>query len=326
MSILKLYAISPIHAGSGASVATVDLPIQRERHTNYPNIQASTLKGALRAHFRKYISEDQKFCEIEEIEINKKNKNNEEKKAKIQIQLINLIFGSDEQDDYNKDDAISGAVSVSDAKLFAFPMRSNVYPFVWVTCPAIIHRLKRDLEFVGMPLSLTKEQEDSLKITDEKAKILNHSNDKDKFSKDKKIILEDIAVTVVSETPIAIDFIKENFYEPNNLLLISDEMFDYCISNCTEIQTNIKIDSKTGTTQDGSLRYQEFLPSDTVLYSVVNFKNQLLLVSKDKDKDISKSEIIKEHVQKIIKDFIQVGGDETLGKGICKIEWIDKNN
>ena len=37
-SILCLYAVTPCHAGSGASVGVVDLPIQRERHTNWPVI------------------------------------------------------------------------------------------------------------------------------------------------------------------------------------------------------------------------------------------------------------------------------------------------
>ena len=56
-SILTFYAASPIHAGSGASVATVDLPIQRERHTGWPHIQASEVKGALRSHFRNFCDE-----------------------------------------------------------------------------------------------------------------------------------------------------------------------------------------------------------------------------------------------------------------------------
>ena len=53
-SILSLYAISPCHVGSGSSVGVVDLPIQRERHTNWPVIQASGMKGALRAHFERF--------------------------------------------------------------------------------------------------------------------------------------------------------------------------------------------------------------------------------------------------------------------------------
>lgn len=75
-SILSFYAISPIHAGSGASVATVDLPIQRERHTGYPIVQASGVKGAMRDHFRKFYQGQDKQLE----------------------EVINIVFGSDTQD------------------------------------------------------------------------------------------------------------------------------------------------------------------------------------------------------------------------------------
>ncbi len=50
-TIMSLYAVSPVHAGSGSSMGVVDLPIQRERHTNWPHIQASGVKGAMRHHF-----------------------------------------------------------------------------------------------------------------------------------------------------------------------------------------------------------------------------------------------------------------------------------
>ena len=45
-----LHAISPVHAGAGSATGAVDLPIQRERHTGWPHIQASGIKGAFREH------------------------------------------------------------------------------------------------------------------------------------------------------------------------------------------------------------------------------------------------------------------------------------
>ncbi len=289
-SILTFYAVSPIHAGSGAAVATVDLPIQRERHTGYPHIQASGVKGALRAHFREFVEHDKKTHESGK-------------------KLINLIFGSDSQDDWGKDeDALPGAISVSDAKLLAFPMRSNVAPFVWVTCPTIMNRLKKDLEF-----SKIDKIDNPFEVTDEEAEVLEGD-----IKKDTQIILEDSIVKVVSEKATQIKFIKDNFPNIDKLLLISDEMFDYCVSSCTEIQTNIKIDSKTGTATDGALRYQEFLPADSVVYSIVYYSKQHL------DNDLH-ANVIKDFVENTIKDFIQIGGDETLGKGVCKINWININ-
>ena len=47
--ILFLYVETPLHAGTGRGLGAVDLPIQRDRTTGYPIIQASSVKGALRA-------------------------------------------------------------------------------------------------------------------------------------------------------------------------------------------------------------------------------------------------------------------------------------
>lgn len=287
-SILKFYAVSPIHAGSGDSTATVDLPIQRERHTNYPVIHASGVKGAMRDFYRRT---DKKPVDI------------------------NFIFGSDSQDEwdksrdsYNKDkedknkiDSAPGAFSVSDAKLLAFPMRSNIAPFVWVTCPYILKRFAMDLEFAGIKSDLKHDL-----LEKDTAVIINGSLTGN-------VILEDAVVKTISGTG-DYSYLLEKFKDIDKLLLISDEMFDYCVT-CTEIQTNIKIDSRTGTAQAGALRYQEFLPSDSVLYSVVYFGNSML--------DSLKADSVKKHIEETIKPFIQIGGDETVGKGICKIEWIE---
>ena len=53
-SVAVMYAVTPCHAGSGSALGVVDLPIQRERHTNWPVIQASGVKGAFRANFERY--------------------------------------------------------------------------------------------------------------------------------------------------------------------------------------------------------------------------------------------------------------------------------
>lgn len=292
LSICTFYAVSPIHAGSGASFAAVDLPIQRERHTNWPHVQASGVKGAMRAHYRDFTKDKT---------------------------LINLLFGYDKADkdfhtEYFKDDEkkqkvddnFPGAVSFSDAKLLAFPIRSNVAPFVWVTCPAVLTRLNRDLSFAGL-----SEMGNPPPIIGENALCLSGGISGN-------VILEAVVVNVQVEeihNPI-----PQDFPALNKLLLVSDEVFKYAVESCTEIQTQIKIDSETGTATgtaaSGALRYQELLPADSVLYSVVYYSRAVF------DNSLQ-SETIRGHVEEVITNFIQIGGDETLGRGICKIDWID---
>ena len=283
VSMISFYGISPIHAGSGASTGAVDNPIQREGHTNWPVIQASAVKGAMRSHFRRFFSSKD----------NKKDKN----------ELLNYIFGSDEQDGWNKEEkGVPGAMSVSDAKLLAMPVRSNVAPFVWVTSPAVLKRLKRDLEFAGIG-----DIEKIPEVSTDDAIIIGDWN------VDGNIILEDAVVKKTEKTEFK--FISEKFPEIEKLLLISDEMFKYVVENCTEIQTQIKIDEKTGTAKEGALRYEELLPSDTLLYSIIYY-------SRSADDKLN-PEGVCNNVKLFIKDFIQLGGDETLGRGICKVRWIE---
>ncbi len=120
-----------------------------------------------------------------------------------------------------------------------------------------------------------------------------------------KVILEDMVVNVaygVVSNPI-----PNGFPGLNKLLLVSDKVFKYAVDSCTEIQTQIKIDSKTGTAQGGALRYQELLPADSVLYSVVYYSRAVF-------ENTLQSEIVRGHMQDVIKDFMQIGGDETLAR------------
>jgi CRISPR-associated protein Cmr4 len=288
-SICTLYAVSPIHAGSGASFAAVDLPIQRERHTHWPHIQASGVKGAMRAHYRDFAADKS---------------------------LINFLFGYDRDDvahhnSYNSKredndrfevkDNFPGAVAFSDAKLLAFPIRSSIAPFVWVTCPAILKRLSNDLSFVGLQAI------DGIpNIPGEDAIWLEGGMPG-------KVILEDMVVNVANgdvHNPI-----PPGFPRLDKLLLVSDEVFKYAVDSCTEIQTQIKIDSKTGTAQDGALRYQELLPADSLLYSVVYYSRAVF-------DNALQADTVRQHVEDIITKFMQIGGDETLGRGICKLAWV----
>lgn len=289
ISILKFENISPLHAGSGNALSAVDLPIQRERHTNWPHVQASALKGALRAHFRDFNEEKANFPS-----------------ARF---LCNIIFGSDSQDSWdsnnNEEESLPGAISVSDARLLAFPVRSNFAPFVRITSPAVIERLKKDLEFADYSSDITVPS-----VENNKALALNWDIN------NQRCIIEDAVVEI--EGPIKIDAINNFINEKHRVLIVSDAMYDYCISSCTEIQAQIKIDADTGTTQDGSLRYQELLPSDSILYALIAFGKQKYAANEFQVQTIC------EYFEKVFSEgsFVQIGGDETLGRGICKISWI----
>lgn len=302
-SIVLMYALSPCHAGSGSSMGVVDLPIQRERHTNWPVIQASGVKGAFRANFDLF-----------------KNNIADDDKAQIQQfeKLTDSIFGSSSSKASDKS-GYAGSFSISDAKILAYPMRSNAAPFVWITCPAILKRLIKDVLFIGKaaPVFVWKDIETLLSgdNTGSKAFKLHGS-----FGEHKDILLEDYQVRLESDnSPIAglQQLVSEYMISAERLLLVSDEVFDYGVSDCTQITAKISIDSTTGTTLDGSLRYQEELPADTIMYSVVCWGD-----TKNSIEDQLKAETIKKFIcEQVIEKYIQIAGDETLGRGIFELSW-----
>jgi CRISPR-associated protein Cmr4 len=139
-SLLYLYTESPLHAGTGSTVSVIDLPIQRERITNYPHIYGSGIKGALRSN----------------IEVQQPHIKDE----------IRLIFGPDTKNGA----AHAGAVSIGEAKLVLFPVRSLTGIFAQVTCPFILARLARDLAYAGLsklPQVVAKLEGDSCLVSPE---------------------------------------------------------------------------------------------------------------------------------------------------------------
>jgi CRISPR-associated protein Cmr4 len=118
-ALLTFYAETPIHMGSGQSVSYVDLPIQRERHTSFPVLWASGIKGVIR--------------NLALREWNDKDK-------------INTIFGPDPEDASD----FASCISITDAKILLYPVRSVKGVFAWITCPFVLKRFKEDLKAIGV--------------------------------------------------------------------------------------------------------------------------------------------------------------------------------
>ena len=122
----------PYTQEAGSDLGIVDLPIQREKHTDYPKIEASGLKGAIREIFRTQPNLDQLKCDwgITSVEDTK------------YTEAIDLTFGPDTSEQSNLH---AGALGFTDARLLLFPVKSVKGVFAWVTCPAVLERFKHDL-------------------------------------------------------------------------------------------------------------------------------------------------------------------------------------
>ena len=287
-SVAIMYAVTPCHAGSGSALGVVDLPIQRERHTNWPMIQASGVKGAFRANFDRFKGKITNKEQIKDFE-----------------KISDSVFGTDKGGLSNS--GFAGSCSISDARILAYPMRSNVSPFVWITCPSVLKRFAKDLEIAGKPSF------DSSKFTSSAESAISMG----KASLSGDILLEDFEVKVQGSVIDEFKKIEDYFSDAERLLLVSDDVFNYGVTDCTQIMAQIKINSETGTTADGSLRYQEELPSDTIMYTVIHWDD-----SKNSAEDKLKANTIKKFItDEVIKNHIQIAGDETCGRGIFQLTW-----
>ena len=351
-------AITPVHAGSGNDLGIVDLPIQREGHTGFPKIEASTLKGSIRDAF--------------ELKAN----GNEKEEIKI-----HLIFGFDETNasesvkKFFKEDLdftqFSSSIAFVDARILLFPVKSLKGVFAYATCPAVLKRLEDDLKMALLTdrIEINSEEfkAEDYKVEDEGKAIV--PNESKLIVQGNQIVLEEYLFEVekkqeVSELGQILS--KLTGIEQNNLkerlIVLSDDDFADFVKLSTEVITRIKINNETGTVDQGALFTEEYLPAETVMYSIAFFSPLFLDRSKEieveSDNNSKNCEGIKEikkdnkvYLKGKLEDFIkcktdlknfdenevkdffeknfeknrdrlkilQIGGNETIGKGFIEV-------
>jgi CRISPR-associated protein Cmr4 len=109
-------------------------------------------------------------------------------------------------------------------------------------------------------------------------------------------------------------FLKEEF--KIRFVILPEKSFSYFVKYATEVVPNIKIDDTTGTSTKG-LRYTEYLPSETILYSLMGFEKPRMANSNGtglKDAQDVKTKFITDPPGRI-----QIGADETKGKGFVEL-------
>lgn len=308
-----IWVQTPLHAGSGNDLGIIDLPIQREKHTSYPKIEASGLKGSIRESF-----EEQKGKELDGF-------------GKIDQESIDLVFGPENAGS----DGHAGALGFSDARLLLFPVKSMKGVFVWVTCPQVLKRFERDLKICapdGSILTRFFAKKDDSESYADIPNELTVSNLSEIEVRDSKIVLEEYAFPV-TETRSTMEFANKLSAElgieeiKRKVVVLPNETFRDFVQLSTEVITRTKIDSESGTVKDGSLFTEEYLPSESILYSLALVSP--LFVENEAKKGKFKAESTEGEIQKI-KDFfvnglpevMQIGGNATLGKGIVMMKVV----
>jgi CRISPR-associated protein Cmr4 len=315
--MMFLITETPLHAGSGGdSVGIVDLPIQRERHTNFPKIEASGLKGCIREAFEK--SNDQVSINRQNINVNDKN-------------IISLIFGPEKGDEH------ASSIFFTDARILLFPVKSLKGVFAWITCPMVLERFREELKLLKLNninfdynfnlLKNTAPTNSDILIEGSNEVVLEEYTFKIERKNDTsniaKFLAEKIFPKPQNQQPNndIYSFWREKL--ENNLVILSDDDFKQFVTTSTEVITRIMIDT-TGVVKEGALWTEEYLPQDSILYSIVMASP---LRVKDENKGIFKGNNDNEEAKNVIEFFekglpeiIQIGGNQTLGKGLTRTQ------
>lgn len=309
---------TPLHAGSGSDLGIVDLPIQREKHTSFPKIESSSLKGAIR----------------EAVETKLKMPKNGS------LPLIDALFGPEDAGN----EAHMGALGFSDARLLLFPVKSMKGVFAWVTCPKVLDQFKRDMKIVDASFDISGDYKVD---TEGVCKLLNKDESSLKIKNSKSILLEEYAFTYEKDGEESLnvkvpkfkvkkengteeekDSLQDWFAEnlptewkekiTKDIVILSNDDFKDFVNLSTEVITRNKIDNITGTVDKkiGGLFTEEFLPAETVMYSLV----MAAPVFKKEQGNLDTAEKVMKAFTDVITTLpvIQIGGGATLGKGIVR--------
>ncbi len=231
---IYFHTLSPLHVGAGRGTGLVDLPIVRERATNFPILPGSSVKGVI----RDYLESENSLGEGK----------------------LKTFFGE------ASNEAKAGAVSFSDAYVLCLPVRAFKGTFAWVTCPQLLTRLKRDQK-TNIEIPEVKENEafvySDKKIWSEGPVVLEDLDLSTKVAQPVDSWCNSIASAFFKEDADWIKMFKDRF------VVVSDAVFDFLAKHATEVRARIRIDDETKIVQKGALWYEESLPAETLLAGLV---------------------------------------------------------
>lgn len=305
--LMFLYACSPVHMGAGVSLGPIDLPIQRERSSDYPMMQGSGIKGALRHAFDPRSGGTQAATHPE----------------------ISVLFGPSSGKGEERPSDHAGALAFGDGKLVLFPVRSLLGSFAYCTSRLALARLKRDLEWSGhhadwqVPSVIVDGKAlhaagsgvvGSGGPESAKAIVLEDFSYESSESADLTKAARDLAAMVTGGAE-ALRFFAEKMEK--DLVLLSDEDFVHFVKFATEVEPHVAIDEKTGTAKEGAFFYEEHLPADAVLYCVVGCSGGRS--EKSGEISLGTPDAVAGKFQGLLGGTgrrVQFGGDGTTGRGV----------
>ena len=307
--ILYIFTRTPLHVGAGASVGAIDQPVQRERHTGFPIIPASSLKGSFADHWNNYLNDEEadRDGKVKRVRVTKGGA----------IAEAAWLFGSD-----NDKNSFAGSLLFSEARVLAFPIRSAKGSYAWITCPLMLQRAKRDGVIASDIPNEPKDNEAIFKVDGPLALSVADN----KGSNFNQVVLEEYTFTSIESYPELLakelaGLIADELFKfiSERLVILSNGMMSHFITTTCEIAQHVRINDETGTAEEGGLFNQENVPSETLFYSVLSATNSRVASGSLKNKSANDAlSAIESKIQDAQHTF-QFGGDASTGLGFCSV-------
>jgi CRISPR-associated protein Cmr4 len=288
---LLIFTRTPLHVGAGSSVGAIDQPIQRERHTGFPIIPGSSLKGSFADHWNDSLTTDEKG-----------------NRTRGTTTDAAWLFGADDANN-----ACAGALSFSEARLLAFPIRSAKGGYAWITCPMLLQRASRDGLLSAEIVASIHEPRD-----DQALFALNGPLD----LPTEQLVLEEYCFSHIGTPPpdlhgqmasLIDDILWKSVQE--RLVILSNGCLSHFVRTTCEVAQHVRISDKSGTAADGALFNQENVPSDTLFYSSI-----LISHGRGAHQDSTAEAALTAFQEKLQNaEVFQFGGDASTGLGFCGV-------
>ena len=294
-ALLFAYCETPVHAGTGRSVGTVDLPIQRERITGYPVVQASSVKGVLRA----MTSPDGSANEAE---------------------LHRAIFGPDDPTQAHDH---AGALQVTDLGVVLFPVRSLQSVFAWTTSLPVLARLQRLAALSGIEgipaLPAANPAAQTAWVAPGSALSIG-------MASGSTVVLEEFSFTAETSQAAFVERLgswlaskalpegaEYDWWRRNltsHLCVLPDDDFRDFVLYSTEVETHVRLDRAKKTVAEGALWTTEAVPAETLFAGLLAATRSRYPRVKDGGRSL-----LAWLTRKLDGKRTRIGGDETTGRG-----------
>ncbi len=227
-AIITIFTRTPLHVGAGSSVGAVDQPVIRERHTRFPVIPGSSIKGVMRDYATQKGLDD-----------------------------IETLFGHEPVD---KDDkAYAGALAFGEARLLAFPLRSAKGSFALATCPLALARYARDS---GLTFSIPQVK-DGEAFAAEAVQLSGGQIALEEYVF--KIAGEFPSDWAEHLSGLLDDAVLQQ--ARTHFVLLPDSDLTYFAENACQVQHHNRINNETGTVDEHALFNTETVPSETLFHA-----------------------------------------------------------